>query len=477
MSNKLNILIISADENFINSIKKQNEKNKINFYFILEKEFNFLNDENELVSESNIIQKIIKEEKINQVVLDLRLNKITNENSSNLNLDETKRFIFKFHQINSLIIKELTNKKINILCLLEYNENDFWQNRIIDNYIIFYYQGLRIETKPFNSKVNVVFYQKNQNDKIKNLLAILNKQPKKLVTCIPRKTYKNYIINKSNICWNKKNLKQINKENKVAIITGASGGIGWEIAKYLSQNNWKVYSLSRKEKIDNEIQFIKCDLYDENDVKQKIKAILDKEKTIEMLINNSGYGISGSLENMNKKDYWKMFELNAVIPIKLIHLITPYLNKNKSTIFNIGSMAGVFPIPFQAGYSLTKVFVDLITEFLVEELNKNNISICNIMPGDTKTNFTKNRKIPDFEFEKDYAKRISASLAQMEKDEIHGHNPKKIAKIVFKTQKRSKMPVKIPVGLKYKFLYLLSKKMNPLIIEKILYEVYAKKEK
>lgn len=477
MSNKLNILIISSDENFINLIKEQSKRNEIHFYFILEKPFNLLNDQNELVSELNIIKEIIKKERINQVVLDLKQNQIKNGNLDNLNLGETKQFINKFHQINNLIIKELTNKKINILCLLEENENNFWKNRIINNYIFFYYQGLRIETKPFNSKINIIFYQKNQDAKIKNLLATINKQPKKLINYISTKKYKNYIINKNKIGWNKNNLNQVNKKNKVAIITGASGGIGWGIAKYLSQNNWKVYSLSRKEKIDNEIEFIKCDLYDENSVKQKIKEIVEKEKTIEILINNSGYGISGSLENMNQKDYLNMFELNAVIPVKLIYWITPYLNKNKSTIFNIGSMAGVFPIPFQVGYSLTKVFIDLLTEFLVRELNKNNIGICNIMPGDTKTNFTKNRKIPDFELEKEYAKRIKASLAQMEKDEMHGHNPKKIAKIVFKTQKKSRIPIKIPVGLKYKFLYLLSKKLNPLIIEKFLYEIYAKKEK
>lgn len=477
MSNKPNILIISSDENFINLIKKQNEKNEINFYFILEKRFNFLNDQNESISELNIIKKIIEEEEINQVVLDLKPNQITNENFSNSKLEEAKQFIFKFHQINNLIIKELTNKKINILYLLEYDENNVWKNRIINNYIVFYYQGLRIETKPFDSKINIIFYQKTENSKIKNLLEIINKQPKKLATCISKKNYKKYIINKNNIDWNEKNLNQFNKKNKVAVITGASGGIGWEIAKYLSENNWKVYSLSRKEKISNEIQFIKCNLYDENDVKQKISEIARKEKTIEILINNSGYGISGSIENMNQKDYLNMFELNAIVPIKLIDWITPYLNKNKSIIFNIGSMAGVFAIPFQAGYSLTKVFIDLITEFLVEKLNKNNISICNIMPGDTKTNFTKNRKIPNFEIEEEYAKRIKASLVQMEKDEMHGHNPRKIAKIVFKTQKKSRIPIKIPVGFKYKFLYLLAKHLNPLIIEKILYEIYAKKEK
>lgn len=123
MSNKPNILIISSDENFINLIKK-NEKNEINFYFILEKQFNFLNDQNESISELNIIKKIIEEEEINQVVLDLKPNQITNENFSNSKLEEVKQFIFKFHQINNLIIKELTNKKINILYLLEYDENN-----------------------------------------------------------------------------------------------------------------------------------------------------------------------------------------------------------------------------------------------------------------------------------------------------------------------------------------------------------------
>lgn len=474
MLNKPNILIISSDEKFINLIKEQY---KINFYFVLEKQFNFLNDKNELVSELNIIKKIIEDQKINQVILDFKPNQILNENFDYSKLEEIKQFIFKFHEINNLIIKQLTNKKINILCLLEYDESNFDTNWIINNYIAFYYQGLRIETKPFKSKINIVFYQKNHDNKVKNLIEIINKQPKKLITCISKKSYKKYIINKNKILWNKKNLNEANQKNKTAIITGASGGIGWEIAKLLSNNNWKVYSLSRQEKIDDQIKFIKCNLYDENDVKQKIKAIAEKEKTIKILINNSGYGISGSIENMNQKDYFNMFELNAIIPIKLIDWITPYLNKNKSIIFNIGSMAGVFAIPFQAGYSLTKLFVDLITEILLKKLNKNNISICNIMPGDTKTNFTKNRKIPDFEFEKEYAKRIRASLAQMEKDEIHGHSPKKIAKIVFKTQKKSKIPIKIPVGFKYKILYLLSKKLNPLIVEKVLYEIYAKKEK
>lgn len=166
-----------------------------------------------------------------------------------------------------------------------------------------------------------------------------------------------------------------------------------------------------------------------------------------------------------------MFNVNVVGLYNVTHHAIKYLSRSNGIIYMIGSMAGIFSIPFQIGYSISKTAVDVITCALYKELKLKNIRICNIMPGDTKTNFTKNRiKSPS----KNYEPIATNAVVKMEKDEQKGRDPKVIGKIILKYFNRKKVPLKIAVGIEYKFLTWLQKYLPNKWICSIISSIYCK---
>lgn len=244
-------------------------------------------------------------------------------------------------------------------------------------------------------------------------------------------------------------------EKKVVVITGATTGIGRTVAEMLIQKGHKVYSLSRK-KIEHEnIKFLECDVTNSDQVDLAFQQIFAMENHIDVLINNSGFGISGPIEENDINNLWQMFNVNVVGLYNVTHHAVKYLFRSSGIVYMIGSMAGIFSIPFQVGYSISKKAVDAITCGLYKELKLKNIRVCNIMPGDTKTNFTKNRIKS---LSKKYEPIATNAVVKMEKDEQKkGRDPKIIGNIVLKHLNNKKVPLKIAVGFEYKILTWLQK--------------------
>lgn len=260
-------------------------------------------------------------------------------------------------------------------------------------------------------------------------------------------------------------------KRKVIVITGATTGIGRTVAQMFADKGHKVFSLSRKKVEDKKIRFIECDITNSEQVEFAFQQIFAMENQIDVLINNSGFGISGPIEENDIDSLWQMFNVNVVGLYNVTYHAIKYLSLSNGIIYMIGSMAGIFTIPFQLGYSITKNAVDTITCSLYKDLKLKNIRICNIMPGDTKTNFTSNR----VKFvSQNYGPIATNAVAKMEKDEQKGKDPKTIGKIILKYLNKKKVPIKIAVGFEYKILTWLEKHLPDKWINSILNSMYCK---
>ncbi|WP_033160248.1 SDR family NAD(P)-dependent oxidoreductase [Mycoplasmoides alvi] len=427
-------------------------------------------------------QELRSESDEKEIILYIQPPKINYTSSLNLLLNDNLEIILKwfirFNKIHQSIFQLTNNKKIKILNIISLpNDEQNLISRIINNYVWKYYEGMLMETINYGVNMGIIF--RNQNESFWNhadaLVRFFQTKNQWVYTNINKRILNQEIVSRSKVKYNKVIDWDYDKNKKVAIITGASGGIGLAIAKYLIQNHWKVYSLSRQGGVNYGIIYIKCDLKDENNIKSIINEIFAKEKAIHLIINNSGFGVGSSLENLDTDQFEDMYRINVMGGLKLINLALPFLNQTRGTIVNIGSMAGVFTIPFQVGYSLTKVLIDVYSEIILDQVNDKNIKIVNLMPGDTRSNFSKNRHLSVHDQNTRYKERIYKSIQKMEKDEHHGHKAELVAKCLYNNINKEILPIRFTIG-KYKLLFKLSKMISPKMIFKKINKMYSQWE-
>lgn len=263
--------------------------------------------------------------------------------------------------------------------------------------------------------------------------------------------------------------------NNIIVITGASSGIGYELAKFFSNDN-QVIGISRKyPKKAYDFDYFLADVSNEETIKEVVDKITDKYKKIDILINCAGIGISGAIEHTELNEVKDICNINVIGPFLITKTFLPLLRlSNNAKIINIGSVAGELTIPFQTFYSMTKVSIQAFTEGLKMELKPFNIDACTVLPGDTKTDFTANRKPPVVIEDELYKDRIKRSITRMEKDEQNGMSPFSVVKVVNKLIKKKRMPVMVTVGIQYKLFVLLKKILPKWLVNKILYSMYSK---
>lgn len=185
------------------------------------------------------------------------------------------------------------------------------------------------------------------------------------------------------------------------MITGASSGIGLSTVVYLAEKRYKVYAgirdLTKKnsllKEIENknlEVEIVYLDLLDQGSVIEAVNKILRDSGSIDVLINNAGYGLKGFLECCSMEEIKSQFETNFFSQIFLIKCILPVMrNQRQGRIINISSIYAEFPFPAMSAYSAAKSGIEAVTGALRMELEPFNIQLCTIQPSGIKTNFDK----------------------------------------------------------------------------------------
>ncbi|MCF0074941.1 SDR family NAD(P)-dependent oxidoreductase [Dyadobacter sp. CY261] len=184
---------------------------------------------------------------------------------------------------------------------------------------------------------------------------------------------------------------------KVWFVTGASKGLGLALVKRLLNQGYKVAATSRNAQVlQNEVGFagdlflpLQVDLNDNNAVGEAVKHIVSKFGTIDIVVNNAGYGQLGTLEELSDEEARENFDVNVFGTLNVIRNVMPlFREKNAGAFFNISSIAGFMgTFPGWGIYNATKFAVAGLTEALSAETSSMGISATIVYPGYFKTNF------------------------------------------------------------------------------------------
>lgn len=246
-----------------------------------------------------------------------------------------------------------------------------------------------------------------------------------------------------------------------ALITGASSGIGRDLAIILSEKGYDVVLVSRNEKgLKNVSRMCKTktfiEVMDLSDYKNCIK-LFNKHKDINLLVNNAGFGLCGEFVNTNLDEELNMIDLN----IKAVHVLTKlYLSsmvkKDSGRILNVASSAAFMPGPLMSTYYSTKSYVYRLTMAIYEELRrkKSNVKVSILCPGPVNTNFN---NVADVKFA------------------VKGQNCMKVCKYAVDKMFKNKLVI-IP-GISMRVIIFLTRLLPVKLVSKIDYNIQRKKEK
>lgn len=176
------------------------------------------------------------------------------------------------------------------------------------------------------------------------------------------------------------------------IITGSSSGIGFTLAEYFGKKGHRVFGLSRKTTDSPYFKNISTDITDRLQIKNSIALILQEVDSIDVLINNAGMGMVGSVEDSSAEDISKLFQLNVIGAVECMQEVLPIMRKQLSgKIINISSIGSEMGLPFRGFYSASKSALDKITEAIRYEVLPWNIQATALHLGDIKTKIAENR--------------------------------------------------------------------------------------
>lgn len=181
--------------------------------------------------------------------------------------------------------------------------------------------------------------------------------------------------------------------SKIALVTGASSGIGAMTARELAKSGFTVYAAARrvdkmKELKKDGIRPISLDLTNEESMVKCVETILKEVGHIDVLVNNAGYGSYGAIEDVPMDEARRQFDVNLFGMARLIQLVTPGMRKNQyGKIVNISSMGGKIWTKFGGWYHATKFAVEGFSDCLRMELTPFGIDVVVVEPGGIKTDW------------------------------------------------------------------------------------------
>lgn len=253
----------------------------------------------------------------------------------------------------------------------------------------------------------------------------------------------------------------------IALVTGASRGIGHEIAKALVGEGYEVYgtsrhpdTLSEEERIPG-VEFLSLDLLKP----ETIDSVISDFDSLDLLVNNAGFSQFGTVEEISMDSIQQIFAANLFSQIRLIKGFIPKMRKQRSgTIVNITSMAGSNPVPFSSIYGAVKGAFNKFSQGLRHELAKYNINVFAVAPLFANTAIVQTQDYnEDSPYIEDIMKVKQSRIEQMKKS-VH---PKIMAKQLMRILKKKNPKYHYTVGKNAKLMEFLMHHMPQKVIEKI----------
>src|SRR3954469_12077174 len=187
--------------------------------------------------------------------------------------------------------------------------------------------------------------------------------------------------------------------SKIAIVTGASSGIGEVTAERLAQAGYKVYGTSRREAPAGQRSFemLRLDVTSDESVEAAVREVIRLNGRIDLLVNNAGFGVApAGAEESSIEQARSIFDTNFFGLVRMTRAVVPHMRlQGGGRIINIGSVLGFLPMPYMALYSATKHAVAGYSESLDHELRTQGIRVSVVEPPYINTPFEANQMQPD----------------------------------------------------------------------------------
>ena len=186
---------------------------------------------------------------------------------------------------------------------------------------------------------------------------------------------------------------------RVALVTGASSGIGEATAERLAKAGYKVYGTSRRgaQAGRRSFEMLALDVTSDESVEAAVSEVMRRDSRIDLLVNNAGFGVApAGAEESSIDQARSIFETNFFGLVRMTRAVVPHMRRQgNGRIINIGSVLGFLPMPYGALYAATKHAVEGYSESLDHELRTRGIRVSVIEPAYTKTPFDANFMEPD----------------------------------------------------------------------------------
>ena len=263
--------------------------------------------------------------------------------------------------------------------------------------------------------------------------------------------------------------------SKTVLITGASSGMGRATAIHLASLGYKVYAGSRTpEKLKNleKVIPIKLDITNQKSINQAIQNI----DTIDILINNAGYGLVSTVEEMDEEQMIEQYNVNVFGLLRVCKAVIPLMREKQSgVIINISSFLGRIGLPLLTFYNSSKYAVEGITDSLRYELKDFNIRVHSIMPGFFDTNFARDNLVINpktFDENSPYSKLVSTLAPTIVEQINHGNDANEVAKMIEQIIKDENFPAHETSGDKAKKFIPMKKELSDEDFERRVREYY-----
>lgn len=236
----------------------------------------------------------------------------------------------------------------------------------------------------------------------------------------------------------------------IALVTGASSGIGEATATQLAKAGYKVYGTSRRgaQSSPRAFEMLALDVTSDASVEAAVNELIQREGRIDLLVNNAGFGVAPAAAEESSLDQARaIFDTNFFGIVRMTRAVVPHMRLQRSgRIINIGSVLGFLPMPYMALYSATKHAVAGYSEALDHELRTLGIRVSLVEPAYINTPFDANLMKPDAPL--DVYRGICAGVEQRVKEVlISADGPDVVAEVVVKAATAKRPSIRYAPGL------------------------------
>lgn len=224
----------------------------------------------------------------------------------------------------------------------------------------------------------------------------------------------------------------------IALVTGASSGLGKACAKQLHKMGFRVYGASRFLNASNVasgedfMTRLPMNVDDDEAVSKATNNMLNIEQRIDVVVNCAGFGIAGAIEDTSIAEAKAQFETNFFGLLRVCRAVLPTMRRQQSgLIVNMSSLVGLTGMPFQGLYTASKYAIEGLTESLRMEVAAYGVRVVLIEPGDFATGFTQQRQMTQASTENSpYAEACTRAIGKMVHDETHGLDPLEVGRVL-----------------------------------------------